>query len=176
MTDTHAAARRIDIPAAGRYGIDPARSSVTLRTRLFGLHPLTASMSVYGGQLDVDPAVPRASVTAAISAASFTTDNPRRDHDIRSPRFFFADEYPELSFQAGRLSQDRGRWTLSGELTVREVTRPVALEIDSVQRAGKGFLAHASTRIDRVDFGLTIARWMGGRIYDVELTVAAEPR
>ena len=76
MTDTHALTRRIDIPAAGRYSLDPARSSLTLRTRLFGLHPLRAAMYITGGQIDVDPAVPRATVTAAISAASFSTDNP----------------------------------------------------------------------------------------------------
>jgi polyisoprenoid-binding protein YceI len=176
MTDTHAVTRRIDIPAAGRYTLDPARSSLTLRTRLFGLHSLSAAMYVADGQLDLDPAVPRATVTAAISAASFSTDNPRRDNDIRSPRFLHAGKYPDLGYRAGALSQDNGRWTLAGQLTVRDMTRPVTLEIDSVERAGKGFRAHATARIDRVAFGMTTAKWMGGRIFDIELTVAADPR
>jgi polyisoprenoid-binding protein YceI len=175
MTDTHAVTRRIDIPAAGRYTIDPVHSSLILRTRLFGLHSLSAAMHIVAGQLDVDPAVPRATVTAAISAASFSTDKPRRDDDIRSPRFLYASEYPELTYRAGTLSRDHGRWILAGQLTVRDVTRPVTLEIDSVERAGQGFRAHASTRVDRVAFGLTIAKWMGGRVFDIELTVAADP-
>lgn len=175
MTDTHAVTWRIDIPAAGRYTLDPARSSLPLRTRLFGLHSLTATMYIAGAQIDVDPAVPQATVTAAISAASYSTDNPRRDNDIRSPRFLHAGKYPELSYQAGTLSQDHGRWTLAGKLTVRNVTRPVTLEIDSVQQAGRGFRAHATMRIDRVAFGLTTAKWMGGRIFDIELTAAADP-
>lgn len=175
MTDTHALTRRIDIPAAGRYSLDPARSSLTLRTRLFGLHPLRAAMYITGGQIDVDPAVPRATVTAAISAASFSTDNPRRDNDIRSSRFLHAGEYPELSYRTGTLSQDHDRWTLTGELAVRDVTGPVTLEIDSVQVTGQGFRAHATTRIDRAAFGLTTAQWMGGRIFDIELTAAADP-
>lgn len=175
MTQTRAVTRRIDIPAAGRYTVDPVRSSVTLRTRVLGLESLSAAMYVTEGQIDTDPAVPRAAVAAAISAASFSTDNPRRDSDVRSPRFLHAGKYPELSYRAGALSHDHGRWTLAGELTVRDVTRPVTLEIDSVQATGRGFRAHATTRIDRVAFGLTTAQWMGGRIFDVELTVAADP-
>jgi polyisoprenoid-binding protein YceI len=175
MTDTHAVTRRIDIPAAGRYTLDPVRSSITLRTRLFGLHSLSATMYVAGGEIDVDPAVPQATVTAVISAASFSTDNPRRDSDIRSPRFLHVGKYPEFSYRAGVLSQDHGRWTLAGELTVRDVTRPVTLHIDSVQQTGPGFRAHATARVDRVAFGLTTAQWMGGRIFDIELTAAGSP-
>lgn len=175
MTDTHAVTRRIDIPAAGRYALDPVRSSVTLRTRLFGLESLTATMYIAGGQIDIDPAAGQAAVTATISAASFSTGNPRRDNDIRSPRFLHAGQYPELSYQAGTLCQDHVRWTLAGELTVRDVTRPVTLEIDSVQQTGQGFRAHATTRVDRAAFGLTAAQWMGGRIFDIELTATAGP-
>jgi polyisoprenoid-binding protein YceI len=175
MTDTHAVTGRIEVPAAGCYVLDPARSSITLRTRLFGLHCLPVTMYVADGQIDVDPAVPRATVTATISAASFSTDNPRRDDDIRSPRFLRAAEYPVLSYRACVLRQDLGRWTLRGELTVRDVTRPVTLEIDTVHRTGQGFRAHATTRADRAEFGLTTAKWMGGRFFDIELTVAAEP-
>jgi polyisoprenoid-binding protein YceI len=175
MTDTDAVTRRIDIPATGRYALDPVRSAVTLRTRLFGLHSLAATMYVADGQIDVDFAARRALVTVAVSAASYSTDNPRRDDDIRSPRFLHADKYPELSYRADALTLDDGRWTLVGELTVRDVTRPVTLEIDSVQLTGHGFRAHATTRIDRVVFGLTTAKWMGGRIFDIELTASAVP-
>jgi polyisoprenoid-binding protein YceI len=175
MTETHAIAQRIAIPAAGRYTLDPVRSSLTLRTRLFGLDSLSITMYIIDGQVDVDPAVPQATVTATISAASFSTDNPRRDNDVRSPRFLDVGTYPEISYRAGSLSRDRGRWELAGELTVRDVTRPVTLEIDSVQLTGRGFRAHASTRVDRVSFGLTRVRWMGGRVFDIELTAAAEP-
>jgi polyisoprenoid-binding protein YceI len=176
MSDALAVARRIDIPAAGRYRLDPFRSSVIVRTRLFGLEPLTCRMLIAGGELDVDPALPRATVTATINAASFSTGNGRRDNDVRSARFLHAEEYPELAFRAGRLAQDGGRWTLAGELTVRDVTRPVTLEIDSVEAAGPGFRAHATARVDRYAYGLTLMRGMGGRFFHVELTAAADPR
>jgi polyisoprenoid-binding protein YceI len=176
MTSAHAITRRIDIPAEGRYTLDPVRSSVTLRTRLFGLHSLAAAMYITSGEIDVGPVGQQATtVTAAVSAASFSTGNPRRDSDVRSSRFLHADTYPELSYRAATLRQDHDRWTLTGELTVCDVTNPVALEIDSVQVTGQGFRAHATTRVDRAAFGLTTAQWMGGRIFDIELTVSADP-
>ena len=175
MTDAHAASPQSGTPAAGRYSLDPVRSSLTLRTRLFGLHSLSATMHIVGGQIDVDPAVPRATVTAAVSAASFSTDNPRRDNDIRSPRFLHADKYPELGYRASTLTQDHGRWTLAGELTVRDVTRPVTLEVDSIQQTGRGFRAHATGRVGRAAFGLTSAQWMGGRTFAIDLVAAADP-
>jgi polyisoprenoid-binding protein YceI len=175
MTETRSVTGRIDVPAAGRYALDPVRCRLTLRTRLFGLHTLPVAMYVAEGVIDVDPGVPRARVWAAVSAASFSTDNPRRDDDIRSPRFLDAGVHPELRYRAGALAQDDGRWTLAGELTVRDVTRPVTLEIDSVRRSGAGFTAHATARVDRIAFGLTTAAWMGGRIFAVDLTIAADP-
>jgi polyisoprenoid-binding protein YceI len=175
MRDAVTDIRHIDIPAAGRYRLDPLRSQVTLRTRLFGLQRLSATMSITGGHLDIDPAAPRATVAAAIDAASFTTDNPRRDDDIRSPRFLHAEKHPEFNFLARSLSHDSGRWTLAGELTVRDVTRPVVLDIDCVEVERRGFRAHATTRVDRAAFGLTTAKWMGGRFFDIELTAAADP-
>jgi polyisoprenoid-binding protein YceI len=132
-------------------------------------------MHIAGGQIDVDPAIPQATVTAAISASSFSTDNPRRDTDVRSPRILHARQYPLLSYRAGSLRQDCGRWMLAGELTVRDVTRAVTLQVDSVRRTGPGFRAHATTRVSRIAFGLMTAQWMGGRIFDIELTAAADP-
>jgi polyisoprenoid-binding protein YceI len=165
----------IEWPAAGRYRLDPGRSSVTFRTRhLLGLGAVSGSMRVISGEVTVDPAAPQASVTATLSAASSSTGNRARNNDIRSARFLNAQTYPDIPFSAGRLSQAQGRWMLAGELTVREVNRPVTLAIDSVKTVGVGFRARATTRIDRYAFGLTAAKGMAARYLDIELTAAAE--
>lgn len=78
--------------------------------------------------------MPRASVTATISASSFNTGNRHRDGDVRSAKFLHADAYPELTFQAQALDQAHGRWMLTGELTVRNVRQPMTLAIESVKR------------------------------------------
>ena len=64
---------------------------------------------------------------------------------------------------------------LTGELTVRDVSQPVTLAIESVEAADRGFRARATTRIDRYAFGLTRLKGMGGRFFDIELVVAADP-
>ena len=125
--------------------------------------------------MTVDPAVPRAMVTATVNAASFSTGNRARDRDIRSAKFLHAEQYPHITFRAGTLSQAQGRWILAGELQVREVSRPLMLAIESVQAAGDGFRARATARIDRYAFGLTAAKGMAARYLDIDLAVAAEP-
>jgi polyisoprenoid-binding protein YceI len=176
MVNVSEAPHRMDIPAAGRYRINPARSSVTFRTRhMFGLGTVSGTMLVTSGAITLDPAVPRASVTAAISASSFSTSNKKRDDDVRSKKFLNVDAHPEFVFHTGRLIEAQNRWFVTGELTVRGVTKPVTLTVQSVENAGQGFVALATTRIDRYAFGVTAAKGMAARHLYIALTAAADP-
>jgi polyisoprenoid-binding protein YceI len=166
----------MDIPAAGRYRIDPARSSVAFRTRhIFGLAAVSGTMRVTAGDITLDPAVPQTSVTAAVSASSFSTGNKRRDDDVRKKKFLNVAAHPKFTFRAGRLTEAQNRWTVTGELTVRGVTKPVTLAIESVETAGQGLVARAKTRIDRYAFGVTAAKGIAARYLNVVLTAAADP-
>ncbi len=175
MTNTSAATRRTGVPAAGRYQLDPSRTAVAFRTRhLFGLGAVSGTMAVTGGEITIDPAVPQASVTATVSAASVRTGNRARDRDVRS-RFLHTGQYPDITFQAGSLSRAEDGWVLAGELEVRGVSRPATLVIESVEAVGAGFRARAAARIDRYAFGVTAAKGMAARYLDISLTAAAEP-
>jgi polyisoprenoid-binding protein YceI len=176
MTNTDASVRRVHIPTAGTYRLDPDRSTIAFRTRhLFGLAGVSGTMQVAAGEIVVDPAAPEATVAVTMNAASFSTGNVRRDGDVRAAKFLNVVEYPEVTFRAGMLTQTHGRWTLTGELTVRGAGRPATLEIESVETIGRGFGVRATTRIDRYAFGLTAAKGMAGRFLDVDLTAVAEP-
>ncbi len=176
MTSTSTQTQRASVPAAGRYRVDPARSSVTFRTRhLFGLGAVSGTMTVASGEITVDPEVPQAAVTAVVSAASFETGSRARDRDVRSARFLNTAQHPDITFRAGNLTGAAGRWTLAGELTVRDVTSPATLALESVERAGAGFVACATTRIDRYAFGVTAAKGLATRYLDVTLSVTAKP-
>ena len=131
-------ARRI--PAAGSYRIDPSRCSVILRTRhMFGLAAVTGTMAVTGGDIRVDSAGPHASVRATLEAASIDTGNRRRDRDVRSARFLHTERYPDITFRASALDRADGRWTLTGELTVRDVTQPVTLVVSDMDLRRRRF-------------------------------------
>jgi len=137
---------------------------------------VTGTVAITSGEISIDPAVPRAMVTATISAASFSSGNRARDRDVRSPRFLHVDQYPDITFRAGTLSHDQGRWMLAGELTVRQVTSPLTLAISSVEPTGSGFRARATTRIDRYAYGVTAAKGMAARRLDITVTAVAEPQ
>jgi polyisoprenoid-binding protein YceI len=176
MTSTSTQAQRVSVPAAGRYRVDPARSSVTFRTRhLFGLRAVSGTMTVASGEITVDPAVPKAAVTAVVSAVSFDTGSRARDRDVRSAKFLDTGHYPDIIFRAGTLTRADGPWMLAGELTVRQISSPVMLAIESVEPAGTGFRARATTRIDRYALGVTAAKGMAARHLDISLAVTAEP-
>jgi polyisoprenoid-binding protein YceI len=176
MTTTSTQTERLSVPAAGRYLVNPARSSVTFRTRhFFGLGAVSGTMVVTSGEITVDPAVPKAVVTAVLSAASFGTGSRVRDRDVRSARFLDTAHYPDITFQAGTMSRDQDSWMLAGQLTVRDVTSPVTLTIESAEPAGAGFRARATARIDRYAYGVTAAKGMAGRYLGIDLNVTAQP-
>jgi polyisoprenoid-binding protein YceI len=65
---------------------------------------------------------------------------------------------------------------LSGELTVRDVSRPVTLAVGPAEPDGNGFRVRATARIERYAFGLTAAKGMAARFLDIDVTAVAEPQ
>lgn len=177
MSNNEVTAQRMDVLATGRYRLDPGRSEIAFRTRhLFGLAAVSGTMQVSSGEILIDSPGPQASVTVTISAPSFSSGNDRRDGDVRSAKFLDVEGYPEITFRAGTLDREEGRWKLTGQLTVRAVTKPVTLAIESAQADAEGLRARATTRIDRYAFGMTAAKGMAGRFLDLDLHVIAEPQ
>jgi polyisoprenoid-binding protein YceI len=160
--------------ATGTYTIDAARSQVRFAaTHSFGLGPVAGTVAVLDGTISVaaDPA--GCAVTARVDAASFTTDKPKRDKDIRSKRFLHTEQYPDMVFASDRLTADGDRWLLHGSLTIRGTTVPTTLEISGTAGAD-GCRFQAKTRIDRYAYRVG-PRGIIGRYLDVELDVVGSP-
>jgi polyisoprenoid-binding protein YceI len=127
------------------------------------------------GQIVTDPDPARSTATAVIATASVSTGNQMRDEHLRSADFFDAERYPQMRFASQALRLVAGSWVLSGELTIREVTRPVNLEVeflgsDSTGLQGEpriGFSARAA--VSRRDFGISF-----GLVTDGTKIVAAD--
>jgi len=60
--------------------------------------------------------------------ASVFTDNEKRDGHLKSDDFFNAEKFPELKF-TGNLVKENGKYLLKGNLTIRDVTKPVTLDV-----------------------------------------------
>ena len=152
----------------GHYEIDTSRSAVRFRTRhLFGLAPVRGRFAIRGGTVDVAEPPTGSTVRAEIDAASFRTLNPARDQAVKSARFLEVNRYPVMTFVSERLTPAM----LSGTLTVRGVSRPVALSIEQIDVQPGEFTARAATAIDRTDFGVTASRGLAGARLDLSLEI-----
>ena len=134
MTTTEDAHQILNAPTT--WQLDPAASRVefTIRKRLlFVKHLLvTGRFADVAGTITLDeqdPANSRAEVT--IAAASIDTRNARRDKHLRTADFFDVERYPTLRFSSRRIERidgAAGRYRVTGDLTVRDVTREVRLD------------------------------------------------
>ena len=144
--------------AAGSWQVDPVHSVVEFRVR----HMMIAT--VKGRFRDFDGAIGAGevpSVAGTIRVASLETLDARRDEHLRSPDFFDAERFPEISFEASaiELNGDSERFLVPGELTIKDVTRPVLLDGlfhgAGVHPDGGERIAFALRgELDRTDFGL----------------------
>lgn len=171
------------VPRIGRYEIDTGVSSVTFRTRhMFGLGGVTGTFTIRHGVIDIVEPVTECRVEVDIDAASFHTGNLQRDARVRSAHFLDAARHPSMRFASTRLDRSAGGAALAGTLTVCGVTAPVSLVGLTIEQPDTGlarsgsFVADATTRIDRTEFGVTGSRGMTGRYLDVSLRVVCVRR
>jgi polyisoprenoid-binding protein YceI len=166
----HTEPQTIHVPPLGRYELDVTRSTVKFRTRhMFGLGPVHGTFAIRSGTADIAEPLADSAIGAEIDAASFSTGNPQRDQTVRSARFLNAARFPVISFRDGQVGAD-GQ-TVSGTLTVGDVSRPVSLSLGQVSVTGRSFTASATLRVDRTEFDLTAMRGLAGRYLDLTAEV-----
>ena len=144
--------------AAGSYTIDPAHSEVTFSIRHL-MSKVRGSFTDFSGNLTVAEDLALSAATADILLASVDTRNAERDAHLRSAEIFDVARYPSMSFASTGVRADGGRYLVDGELTIKDVTRPVTLEVefngtgtDPWGGTRAGFTA--ATQISRRDFGV----------------------
>jgi polyisoprenoid-binding protein YceI len=151
-----------EIPA-GTYALDGAHSELGFRVRHLGISNVDGSFKDFAGTITV-PESGIEGMTASLTAqvASIETDNEDRNGHLRSPDFFAADEFPELTFVTTSVESTGGsNFRMTGDLTIRGTTLPVTLEgeylgTSTIQGTQKiGF--EATGEINRQDFGLSWA-------------------
>ena len=114
------------------------------------------------GTVKLDDAdVGKSSVEATIETATIDTRVPDRDKHLRSPDFFDVEKYPVMTFKSTKVEKaGEGKLKVSGNLTIKNVTKPVVLEVtgptaeikDPGGKVRRGI--SAVTKINRREFGL----------------------
>ena len=145
------------------YTLEPNHSMGTVRWAHLDFAYPTAQFTRVEGTLEFDPAAPtKASVTVTIPLAYLSSGIPDLDEDLRSPAFFDLARFPNATFRSTRVETTgmANRLKVTGNLTVRGVTRPVTLDV-TINKVGEnprlklpavGF--EATARLKRSDFGL----------------------
>jgi polyisoprenoid-binding protein YceI len=145
------------VPAAGVYDLDQAHTTVEFVARHLMITKVRGRFATFSGSLNVAEVPEDSSVEVTIDAASVQTSQEQRDEHLRSADFFEVEKYPTLTFKSTSVAFDGDGWNVTGDLTVRDVTRPV-VEFDGANTTPWGTQAiafSASTEIDREDWGLT---------------------
>jgi len=158
------------------WQIDPTNSQIQFAIRKLRLISVHGAFTRFAGALTLDETKPtRSAIAVQLAAASIDTGIPRRDAHLRSPDFFDAEQYPLLSFRSTRVEQhDATHGRIVGDLTIRDVTRAVALEVEwtgqttTVGARVASFSAHAT--INRRDWGVSWGRLLVGDL--VTITIA----
>ena len=165
------------------WQIDAGHSDISFRIRHF-MSRVRGTFNQWEGTITGDSTDwADASVSVTIQSASIDTGHERRDGDLRSDNFFDAANHPTITFKSTSVERRGSDLVITGDLTIKGVTRPVVLQgqflgsASSTQgRARIGF--EASTRIDRTAFGVTWNRALeGGGVMlgdEVEIELAIE--
>lgn len=167
-----------------KWQIDPDHSVAAFEARHFMITLVRGQFNNLSGTLFFDPAAPSlGAVEAAIEAAGIYTGIPKRDEHLRSPDFLEVEKFPLIRFKSLRIEPAAlNRFTCSGELTIRDITREVQLDVEYLGRVKSPFDEDISigfsalTRINRRDFGVNWNYGMenGGLVAGNELVLRLE--
>jgi polyisoprenoid-binding protein YceI len=145
------------------YQIDSQHTGAHFKVRHMMISNVKGEFSRIAGSAEFDPSNLSAShVEATIDSASVNTREAQRDSHLRSHDFLDVTRYPKITFRSTKIvSTGKDSFEVIGDLTIRDVTREVTLQVESVTPEIKDpdglwrLGATASTRIARKDFGLT---------------------
>jgi polyisoprenoid-binding protein YceI len=170
-----------EAPGPITWKIDINHSELTFRVRHF-VTKVPGTFKTWSGTIVADPAdLSGGSVEIAIETASVDTRNERRDADLRSGNFFLVDSFPSMTFKSTKVDAKGSNLTVTGDLTIRGVTKPVVLVGEFLgvtgppERQRIGFAA--TTKLNRLDYGVKWNRLVEGVNMlgdDVEITINIE--
>ena len=141
---------------AGTWSIDPSWSALEFDVRKLGLVTVKGRVPGFSGVITGGETP---SVVGTVDATSITTFDADRDAHLQSPEFFDTQRYPELTFASTSVELDGDELVVSGDLTIKGVSKPVALrgELRGPENdpwGGERIGLALETTIDRTDFGL----------------------
>lgn len=144
-----------------KWVIDPAHSEIQFKVKHMMITTVTGSFKEFSSEVETEGEdFSTARIRFEAATASIFTNAEQRDAHLRSADFFDADNFPVMSFVSSKLEKtDDDNWQLTGDLTIKDVTKPVKLDVefggvgkDPWGNTKAGF--SLSGKINRKDWGL----------------------
>lgn len=141
--------------------MDTAHSEIQFKVRHMMVSTVTGSFNEFEGEVETEKeGFEGATVRFSANVASINTNNQQRDEHLKSDDFFNASQFPQLTFQSKSFTKkSNGNYRLVGDLTIREHTREVELDVeyfgsavDPYGQTKAGF--EINGKVNRKDFGL----------------------
>ncbi|GAA1878270.1 YceI family protein [Actinomadura bangladeshensis] len=143
---------------AGTWNIDPGHSEVTFVIRHL-MTKVRGTFTDFTGSVQIAEELAESTATAEIKVASIDTRNPDRDAHVRTSDVLDVEKFPTMTFATKGVRAEDGEYLLDGELTIKDVTRPLTLTVeyngvgeDPWGGTRAGFSAAAT--INRKDWGV----------------------
>ena len=164
MTETlQAPVRNVDgatLPAAGTYNLDGSHSHVGFTVKHLMVAKVRGSFNTATATITIADEPTASAVEVSIDASSIDTRDEGRDGHLRSGDFLDVEQFPALTFTSTSVSPKGDRWEVTGDLTIKNVTKSTVLTVEfeggSVDPWGNARIGFSATgEINREEFGLT---------------------
>jgi len=168
--------------APSTWNVDASHSRVGFAVKHLVISTVRGEFKKYEGKVVLDEAdVTKSTVEASIDTASIDTGVADRDGHLRSPDFFDTAKYPTATFKSTKVAANgKDRLAVTGDLTLRGVTKPVVLDVETSPEV-KGMFGEtrrafaATTKIDRKAFGLAWSKAVeAGPVVGDEVTLTLD--
>ncbi len=146
---------------SGDYALDVSHTRLGFSARHAMVTTVRGQFKTFTGTAHIDAANPAASsVSLSIDVASLDTGNADRDGHLVSPDFFDVENHGEITFVSTAVSRSDENWTITGDLTIKGVSKPVTIEFEQTGSARDPFGNvrvgfEGATTVSRKDWGLT---------------------
>lgn len=144
------------------WNLDNAHTHIGFSVRHMMVSTVKGQFKSYSGQVQLDPEdFTKSTIAGEVEVKSIDTGNAQRDEHLRTSDFFDADTHPTITFKSTGIERvGEGEYVIHGDLQIRGVTQPIALETEfygtSKNPYGQTVAGlHAHATINRKDFGLT---------------------
>lgn len=166
-----------------KFTVDQSHSQVGFEVKHMMVSKVKGQFDAYTAEVEAEDLsdLTTAQITFTLDVASINTRNTDRDNHLKGADFFDVEKYPSITFKSTSIEKDGNDYKLTGDLTIKDVTKPVTFEVEF---GGKGtnpwgvevYGFEAEAKINREEFGLTwnAALETGGVLVGKDIKIKVE--